>query len=188
VVSGCGAGGTSWENAAKTGVIAASKRADGHYYVLADRSCRLSPDGWARRACIAYDVFKADRLVPEVNNGGEMVTLTIRTVRPGIPVRPVHASRGKRVRAEPIAALYEQGKVHHVGSFPELEDEMCDFDPITTVKSPNRMDALVWALTELSADESTGMLDFMMLQAKEAQEQPGRPQFPIPTTVTGIPG
>jgi phage terminase large subunit-like protein len=100
---------------------------------------RLGPtrDRGARRV-------RGDRIVAEVNNGGEMVELTIRTVRTSAPYKAVRASRGKRIRAEPIAALYEQGKVHHVGSFPELEDQMCSFLPEGNEKSPDRVDALVW--------------------------------------------
>ena len=95
----------------------------------------------------AYHTYAADRIVAETNNGGDMVELTIRTVDEGVAYKAVHASRGKRTRAEPVAALYEQGRVHHVGSFSQLEDEMTEWVPGDA--SPNRMDALVWALTEL---------------------------------------
>ncbi len=141
---------TSGEDADETGIVAAGRGKDGHLYVLADRSCRLSPDGWARRAVHLFRDLKADRIVAEVNNGGELVEATLRTVDRHVPYRAVHASRGKRVRAEPIAALYEQGKVHHVGGFPELEDQMCTFLPEGNEKSPDRVDALVWALTEFA--------------------------------------
>ena len=141
---------TSGEGSDETGIVVAGKGVDGDYYVLADRSCRMSPHGWATRAVVAFDDFKADRIVAETNNGGEMVELTIRTVRENVPYVSVHASRGKRTRAEPIAALYEQGKVHHVGALPELEDQQCSFLPEGNEKSPDHVDALVWALTELS--------------------------------------
>ncbi len=142
---------TSGEDSDETGIVVAGRSADGHFYVLADRSCRLSPDGWARRAVAAFDELEADRLVAETNQGGDMVASTIRTVRPALPVTLVRATRGKRVRAEPIAALYEQGRVHHVGAFQELEDQMCSFTPDAILeKSPDRVDAAVWALTELS--------------------------------------
>lgn len=156
-----------------------------HFFVLDDRSLDEGPNVWGHAAVKAYRDHAADRIIGEVNNGGDMVEATIRAVDQNVSYRSVTASRGKAVRAEPIAALYEQGRVHHVGSFARLEDEMTSFDPITTTKSPNRMDALVWALTELSADESTGLLDFMKAQA--ALPATGAPQYPQPTTVTGWP-
>ena len=118
-----------------------------HLYVLADDSLQGAPLEWARAAVAAYHRHKADRIVAEGNNGGEMVAQTIRTVDPSVPVRLVHASRGKQTRAEPVSAVYEQDRGHHVGSFPRLEDEMCMWIP--GMASPNRMDALVWAATDL---------------------------------------
>lgn len=141
---------TSGPEANETGIIVAGKGIDGHGYILADRSCRMSPAGWAGRAVIAFDEFQADRVVGEANNGGDMVESTVRTVRASIPFRKVHASRGKRVRAEPIAALYEQGRVHHVGSLAALEDQLCNWTAEGVDWSPDRLDALVWALTELN--------------------------------------
>ena len=132
----------------EAGIVVAGLGADGHGYVLADDSLQASPHGWGSRAVQSYHAHRADRIVAEVNNGGEMVALTIRTVDDQVAYKPVHASRGKRTRAEPVAALYEQGKVHHVGSLGALEDEMCTWTPADP-ESPNRMDALVWALTEL---------------------------------------
>lgn len=118
-----------------------------HAFVIADSSLQGSPATWARAAVTAYNVHKADRLVAESNNGGEMVSLTIGTI-PGAPhVTLIHASRGKATRAEPVSSLYQQGCVHHIGSFVHLEDEMCQWIPGDA--SPNRMDALVWAITEL---------------------------------------
>jgi phage terminase large subunit-like protein len=149
---------TSGEKADETGIVAAGVGADGEWYVLADRSCRETPDAWARRAVGLYGELSADRIVAEVNNGGEMVEHTLRTIDKTIPYKALHASRGKRVRAEPIAALYEQGKVHHVGSFPQLEDQQCAFVPDDYDGSPDRVDALVWALTELQSN-----FTFMML-------------------------
>ena len=145
---------TSGDNADETGIIVAAKAADGLYDVLADRSCRMSPDGWATRAITALDEFKADRIVAEVNNGGDLVEATIRTVRRNAPYRKVHASRGKRVRAEPIAALYEQSRVRHHGNLEHLEAQMLTFLPEGSDASPDRVDALVWALTELSSRPS----------------------------------
>jgi predicted phage terminase large subunit-like protein len=140
---------TSGEDADQTGIVVAGLGVDGHGYVLGDLTCRLSPDGWARRAVNAYHAHRADRLVAEVNNGGELVEATVRTVDRNVSYKAVHASRGKRTRAEPVAALYEQGKVHHVGALPDLEDQMCGYVPDAYDGSPDRVDALVWALTEL---------------------------------------
>jgi phage terminase large subunit-like protein len=124
-----------------------------HAFVLRDDSLSASPDGWARRAVTAFNQTMADRFAAERNFGGAMVESTIRTVLPSAPIHMVVASRGKSIRAEPIAALYEQGRVHHVGSFPELEDEMTTWTP-DEPWSPNHMDALVWAVTELGLHES----------------------------------
>jgi predicted phage terminase large subunit-like protein len=140
---------TSGEQADETGIVVAGKGVDGHGYVLADLTCRLSPDGWARRAVNAYHEWQADRLIAETNNGGELVKQTIHTVDRHVAYRAVTATRGKRVRAEPIAALYEQGMVHHVGTLPALEDQMTAFVPDNYDGSPDRVDALVWALTDL---------------------------------------
>ncbi len=133
------------------GIIAAGLGHDDHAYVLDDLSCRLSPDGWANKVAAAAKHYGADRIVAEVNYGGAMVEHTLRTAAPHLPYKAVTASRGKHIRAEPVAALYEQGKVHHVGAFPELEEQM---GMMTTAGyqgagSPDRLDAAVWALTEL---------------------------------------
>ncbi len=138
---------TSTEESAETGIIVAGIGPDGHGYVLDDCSLRDTPHRWATAAVTAYHKHKADRIVAETNQGGEMVENTIRTVDKFVSYKGVHASRGKQTRAEPIAALYEQGMVHHVGCFPELEDQLCQWTPGD--KSPDRLDALVWALTEL---------------------------------------
>jgi len=146
---------TSGEGADETGIIVAGKASDGFYYVLADRSCRVSPDVWARKAVQVYRELKADRIIGETNNGGEMIGLTLKTVDPDIPYKAVHASRGKQARAEPISALYEQGKVFHANPFDELEDQLCTWTP-ETGESPDRLDALVWAMTELTSGVSYG--------------------------------
>jgi len=138
---------TGGKNADEAGIITAGLGADGHGYILGDDTIRASPHGWGSKAVLAYHIHNADRIVAETNNGGEMVELTIRTVDNAVAYKAVHASRGKRTRAEPVAALYEQGRVHHVGTYSKLEDEMTDWVPGDA--SPNRMDALVWALTEL---------------------------------------
>jgi hypothetical protein len=122
--------------------------AETHGFVLQDRSLKGPPDRWAKEAIAAYKLFKADRIFGEKNFGGDMVEATLRTVDPSIPYQNVTASRSKAVRAEPIAALYEQGKVHHVGRLDTLENEMISWQPGSSW-SPNRIDALVWVLTEL---------------------------------------
>lgn len=133
----------------EAGIVVAGVSEDGHGYVLDDRSLQGSPNEWASAAIAAYHTYKANKLVAETNNGGEMVRLTIATRENGSQVayEGIHASRGKYTRAEPVAALYEQGKVHHVGTFAALEDELCGWTPGDA--SPNRLDALVWALTWL---------------------------------------
>jgi phage terminase large subunit-like protein len=147
---------TSGEDADETGIVVAATalcsclgKSERHGFVLADLTTRASPDAWARRAIGAFEDWRASLVVAEVNNGGELVKFTLRTLDPHLPYKAVHASRGKRVRAEPIAALYEQGKVHHAGAFAALEDQQCNFVPDDYVGSPDRVDALVWALTEL---------------------------------------
>jgi phage terminase large subunit-like protein len=119
-----------------------------HAYILEDGSIAATPDGWARQSVAVYDRHQADKIAAERNFGFDMVESTLRTVWPSAPLSLVYASRGKVVRAEPIAALYEQGRVHHVGGFPDLEDEMTTYT-VDESWSPNRLDALVWAVTEL---------------------------------------
>lgn len=138
---------TSKDTSDETGIVVAGIAANGHCYVLGDHSLQGTPNAWAVAAVKAYNEHKADRIIGEVNNGGDLVEVNIRTVGPKVPYRAVHASRGKTARAEPISAMYEQGKVHHVGAFPQLEDQMCDWIP--GARSPDRVDALVWAITEL---------------------------------------
>lgn len=155
VVVGVDPAATSNASSDETGIIVAALGADGQAYVLADRTCSLSPDGWGRRAVAAYREFGADRIVVERNNGGEMVQHVLATVDPNVPVRTVWASRGKVTRAEPVAALYESGRVHHLGAdLAELEEQMTMWVPSTGM-SPDRVDALVWALTELMLDSAS---------------------------------
>lgn len=151
------------------GIVAAGLGSDGNAYVLADRSCRLSPQRWARRAADLYHELGADLLVAEANYGGAMVETTLRTIDPTLNLKTVTASRGKHVRAEPIAALYEQGRVRHVcdpgrpGEFAELEDQLGQFTTqgYAGPGSPDRADALIWALTELMLTETShGWLDY----------------------------
>jgi phage terminase large subunit-like protein len=134
------------------GIVVAGCDLDGHGHVLADRSAGgLSPAAWAARAAQAYEDFQADAIIAEANQGGEMVRAILVQAGAHLPVTLVHASRGKLARAAPAAALYEQGRVHHIGGFPELEDQMCQYDGSVSGKSPDRMDALVWALADLFA-------------------------------------
>lgn len=133
----------------ETGIVAAGIGGDGHGYVLDDLSGIYQPAQWASRALVALDRYQADRIVGETNNGGDLVEANLRTARNTIPYVGVHASRGKQTRAEPISALYEQGRVHHIGSLGKLEDQMCGWDPAHDSKSPDRVDALVWALSFL---------------------------------------
>lgn len=148
------------EEADETGIIAAGRDANGHGYVLADASGRYAPAEWARIAVAAYGAQRADRVVAEINNGGDMVEATVRMIDPNVPFSAVRASRGKLARAEPVAALYEQGRVHHLGAFPQLEDQMCsfthDFDRNAAGYSPDRVDALVWALSDLLVEPRPG--------------------------------
>lgn len=133
------------------GIVVAGLGVDGRAYVLEDGTCQMSPEGWGRRAVDLYHRHRADRVIGERNFGGDMVRFTIKTADKDVAFKEVVASRGKVVRAEPISALYEQGKVSHVGVFPDLEDQMCNFTASGYVGegSPDRADALVWALTEL---------------------------------------
>ena len=162
---------SSGEDADQTGIIVAGKDKDSRGYVLADLSGHYTPTEWARIVVSAYRAHGADRVVAEINNGGEMVEATLRVVDDNVAYTGVHATRGKVVRAEPVAALYEQGRIRHMGAFTQLEDQMCEFtpdldrskpkrdptDPSSLSKggrtSPDRADALVWAFTELLVEE-----------------------------------
>jgi hypothetical protein len=136
----------------EVGLVVVGIDAQKHGYVLADHSGRYTPETWASKAVALYRQFKADRIVAEANFGGQMVESTIRVVDRNAPVKLVHASRGKQARAEPVAALYESGRMHHVDTHIGLEDEMVTWVPLTSTDSPNRVDALVWATTELLID------------------------------------
>jgi phage terminase large subunit-like protein len=168
-----GARDISDENADSQGIVIAGKGVDGRAYVLSDWTCKLSPHGWGSRAVQAYRHFAADRVVAERNFGGAMVEHTVRTVDSRIPYREVNASRGKIVRAEPVAALYEQGRVVHLGDptldkpgvgtgLESLEDQMCQLTHhgFMGEGSPDRVDALVWALTDLMLEAERPRLAF----------------------------
>ena len=146
---------TSGENSDETGIVVVGKGGQNQYYVLEDKSGKYSADEWGRMAITAYHEWQADIIVAEVNNGGDLVERLIRGIDPNVPYRSVHASRGKMVRAEPIAAMYEQRRVHHMGFFSELESQMCTYTGDRPKPSPDRLDALVWGLTELSKSSGT---------------------------------
>lgn len=146
------------------GIVPVGKGSDGNYYVFADLSCKLSPAGWGAVACNAYEDFKAGAVVGEKNYGGDMVESTIRAANKNVNYVGVTATRGKAVRAEPVAALYEKGKIIHVGVFDKLEAECVNFDPDAKRKSPNRMDALVWGVLYCMDEGNTGMLEFYRQQ------------------------
>jgi phage terminase large subunit-like protein len=134
------------------GIIVAGLGEDMKGYVLEDRTVHEGPLGWARAVGEAYDDLKADYVVAEANQGGDMVMAVLKTVRPDIPVKLVYASRGKYVRAQPVASLYEQNRVKHINYFDDLEEELTSWTPLIGW-SPNRLDALVWAFTELMVDD-----------------------------------
>lgn len=165
---------TSGENADETGIVVCAVDADGHGYVLADVSGRYQPHEWAAKAISAYHRYKADFIVAEVNQGGDMVEAVIRQVDPNVAFRKVHASRGKVARAEPVSAIYEQRRISHVGSFPQLEDQLCsmtnDFDRSRAGYSPDRVDALVWGMSQLIIEPmpGAGLLEFYEREAKAA--------------------
>jgi phage terminase large subunit-like protein len=140
---------TNNEDSDETGIVVVGKDHNNEYYVLEDATGKYSPDQWARKAINCFYDWNADRIVAEVNNGGDLVERLLRGMDLNIPYRSVRATRGKLVRAEPIAALYEQRRVHHIGYFPELESQMCSYIG-ETKPSPDRLDALVWGLSELS--------------------------------------
>ena len=168
---------TSEEGSDETGIVVVGLRRDDRAVVLEDASGRMTPTEWATTAVRLYKLYGADRIVAEVNNGGDMVETTIRMVDGNVSYKGVHASRGKVTRAEPVSALYEQGRVFHLGSFAELEDQMSqftrDFDKKTMGYSPDRVDALVWGITEIMGiemSEGQGILDFYRQQADKLKE------------------
>lgn len=139
---------TSGSKSDETGIIVVGRGSDGMAYVLDDFSCKGTPIQWAQRVIKAYHQYNAHYVVAEVNQGGDLVETLLKASDPSIRFKAVRATKNKQSRALPIAMLYEQGKVFHIRSFPELEHQMCTFVP-TSSKSPDRVDALVWALTEL---------------------------------------
>jgi len=136
-------------NSDETGIIVCGQGRDGRGYVFSDKSGIYSPKEWADIAVREYRRWNADAIVAEKNQGGDMVKFTLQSIEANIPVKLVHASRGKMVRAEPVSSLYEEGKISHVGYFPECEDELITYTGQPGEKSPNRLDALVHGFTEL---------------------------------------
>ena len=139
---------TSNDSSDETGIVIVSRDRKGHGYVEGDYSMRGTPMEWAKKVVDAFDYYECDNIIVEVNQGGELVTQTLRTIRPDLPIKEIRATKGKRLRAEPISSLYEQGRVHHVGNFETLETQMTTWTPDDT-KSPDRLDALVHGLTDL---------------------------------------
>lgn len=179
IVGGIDPAVTSSDDSDETGIVfvGRDRSSPPHFYVIDDRSLIAYPDAWARAAIVGYSAHRADRLVGETNNGGDMVEATLRHVNPDVSYKSVHASRGKEIRAEPIAALYEQHRVHHVGVFGSLEDQMCNWNPADSTitvngqrrrKSPDRMDALVWAITDLT-EGGHGLLELWGQQAADTR-------------------
>ncbi len=175
------------------GIVAAGIGVDGRGYVLGDWTCKLSPEGWSRRSVEAFDTFKADSIIAEKNYGGDMVRFTIKTVRGTVPVKLVNASRGKVIRAEPVSALYEQGRISHViadladNPLAELEEEMrhATSSGYLGEGSPNRMDALVWALTELFLPEDLAGAAFLELARRDMANKPAPAEPPPPQPAPG---
>jgi phage terminase large subunit-like protein len=169
----------------ETGIVVAGVCGSGpeaQFYVLADESLRTSPQGWASRVAVAYERWGADRVIAETNQGGQMVSDTLRHVAPNIPVRTVHAQRSKQLRAEPCVALYEQGRVHHVGVLAELEDQMTGWVP-GVGRSPDRLDALVYALTDLAEGRIRRRRTMTTLSVEENRERSARARGRLPTTM-----
>ena len=133
-----------------TGIIVAGMDINGICYVLQDATDRYTPEGWAAKAIELYHLYGADRIVAERNQGGEMVRYTFKTVDETIPIKLVHASRGKFARAEPVSSLYERGRVKHVKGLDALEDQLVQWEPLGNIGSPDRLDAMVWSITELA--------------------------------------
>src|SRR3990167_5480457 len=148
-----GSGDTDNAENDEIGIVVEGLGTDGNAYVIEDVSVKAGPATWGNVATTAYDRHEANVIVGEVNYGGAMVQHVIQTARPRTPYKAVTATRGKHVRAEPFSALYEQGKIRHVGYFPELEDELCGFSTVgyTGARSPNRADALIWVFSDLFA-------------------------------------
>ena len=146
---------TATKKSDETGIIVVGKSKDGHFYILDDKSLIESPNGWGNAVISVFYKFNADRITAEINQGGDMVHHVIKTIDPNVAFKGVHSSKGKKLRAEPIAALFEQKRCHMVGLFPDLETQMVEWDPENDPDSPDRVDALVIAITELMGGPKT---------------------------------
>lgn len=187
---------------AETGIVVVARDGNGRAYVLEDLTLHGSPEEWGRVAVRALDEWDADLIVYEANQGGEMVAAVLRGAAKSlkedglrsmdfIPLKDVHATRGKYVRAEPISQLYEQRKVHHVGLFPELEDQLCEYTPDGNMGySPDRMDALVWGLTELMIGSVAyeGLLDYYQQESRAVKDRLTNVQTTVPTAKVALRG
>jgi phage terminase large subunit-like protein len=170
---------SSGENADETGIIVAGLGVDGQGYILADVSGKYLPMEWASRAVSLYHLWRADKIIGEVNQGGALIEATLRVVDPNVPIKSIHASRGKIVRAEPVAALAAQGKLHHAGVFSELEDQMISFT-VGSTKSPDRLDAACYAINELMVGATNdGFIEYYRILAEEGRYN-GGPQLNPP--------
>ena len=134
----------------ETGIVVCARGEDNKFYIIDDISGKYTPDAWARKAVDTYYKYEADKIIAEVNNGGDLVERVIRNIDGNVSYGSVRATKGKYLRAEPISALYEQDRVKHLKPFQFLEDQMANYNPMTFSGSPDRLDALVWGLTELS--------------------------------------
>lgn len=190
------------EAAAETGIMVVGKDSNGHGYLLEDLSLNGSPEEWGRAAVLALDEWAADMVIYEANQGGEMVAAVLRAAARAmkedgmrtadfVPVKAVHATRGKYVRAEPVSQLYEQKKVHHVGYFPELEDQLCEYTPDGSMGySPDRMDALVWGITELMVGSIAyeGLMDYYRQEAKAIGDRLTGNVKALPSAIVSLQG
>lgn len=154
VVVGVDPEATASETSAETGIVVAGLGTDGHGYVIDDATIKGSPATWGAAVVAAYHRHRGDRIVAEVNQGGDAIEYVIRSVDPNVSYRAVHASRGKQARAEPVSALFEQGRIHMVGTFAELEDQLVEWVPASGQPSPDRLDALVWAIYDLMLERA----------------------------------
>ena len=170
----------------ETGIVVCGLGADDHGYVLEDASGNYSPDAWGRKTVGLFHKWGADRVIAETNQGGDLVAATLRTVDPNISYRGVFAKRGKTLRAEPVAALYEQHRVHHVGSFPELEDQMCSFAS-GSMSSPDRLDSLVHTIVELMLGPTNdGLIGYYreLCEQQDGAADAGSASAPLPASET----
>lgn len=145
---------TSKQTSAETGIIIVGLGSDNHAYVLKDASGRMTPEGWGAKAVKLWRDYQCDSIVAETNQGGDMVKHVFKTVDPNVPVHMVRASRGKQARAEPVSALWEQGRAHIVGNMEELEDQLCQWEPLSGQESPDHLDAMVWGVTHVAISGS----------------------------------